>query len=135
MSVIAKDYCGSHALQSLLVNIITPEEKSVLNIFLNPNIFLDLSLDAYGCYIIQKVYNLFGDREKEISVNLIINNLDIFINNQNGFKVLRQCLSSFPENCQDRLIARIVNNIIHYSQFESGVMLINIIIKVNNSLT
>jgi hypothetical protein len=131
MPAIAKDYCGSHALQSLLVNIVTPEEKLILRSFLNPNTFIDLSLDAYGCYIIQKVYNLFGDSEKELYANLIINNLDIFINNQNGIKVVRQCINSLPDICQERLIIKIFSNIMHYTQFEAGVALIIFIIKVN----
>jgi hypothetical protein len=49
---------------------------------------MDLSLDAYGCYIIQKMYNLYDDRDKETYANIIIDELETLINDQNGFKTV-----------------------------------------------
>jgi hypothetical protein len=86
--MIAKDYSGSHALQSLLLIINSQEEIKVLNVFSDKEIFIELSCDPYGCYIIQKMFNLYDDEDKGAFTNLMINEIDLLMNDTNGFKTV-----------------------------------------------
>jgi hypothetical protein len=56
---------------------------------------MDLSLDAYGCYIILKIYNLYDERDKETFANILIDELETLTNDQNGFKTVKKILFSF----------------------------------------
>ena len=59
-----------------------------MNVLLDKDIFMDLSLDSYGCYIIQKMFNLYDDEDKEACTHLMIDEFDLLMNDQNGFKTV-----------------------------------------------
>ena len=86
--MIAKDYCGSQALQTLLLQISCNEEKNILTTIFTKEIIISLSLDNHGCFIVQKLFKVYEEKERENLSFILIDSLDIFLSNQNGFRMV-----------------------------------------------
>ncbi len=88
IETVGKDYCGSQALQALLMQINSPEELYIFNSIFTKNTIISLSLDSHGCFIIQKLYKVYDEVSKENLSNILIESLDTFLSNQNGFRMV-----------------------------------------------
>jgi hypothetical protein len=104
------------------------EERNFFTLFFEKNTFVELSLDPYGSFVIQKLFKMFEDQE--ILFYNIIYNLDMFINDQNGIRVLKQAMSNLSECFQIYLVNKITSNILHYTQSEPGSYVVQYILKV-----
>jgi hypothetical protein len=93
------------------------DERDYFKSILDRSNFMDLALDPYGSFIIQKLLKMFEDQE--VLFQPILDNLDAFINDANGIRVLKQSLG-VSESFQPQLVQRINDNILHYTQSEQG---------------
>ncbi len=87
MVTLAKDICGAQAVQSLILQTTTEERKHLKNIF-TKDVIIFLSIDCNGFYIIQKLAKVLDESDREELYRLLIDDFDILIVNQEGFRLV-----------------------------------------------
>ena len=79
-----KDINGNHVIQSIIENIKNKDHLSVIYKEMTDNIVNILKTKSGSCCVFQKVLANINDKDFDIMINVIIDNLDKLINDENG---------------------------------------------------
>jgi hypothetical protein len=68
--------------------MVTNKEKKHFKSIIEKDVMLSLSSDPNGCFVIQKLLKILNEEDREDLYNIIIDDIDNFINNQEGIKMV-----------------------------------------------
>lgn len=96
---------------------------------------MDLSLDTYGCHVVEKVVMCFNEDLIGFIYDLAIENFMIMANNANGLCIIKKVLiHSSRKKTIEKLKKLIIDNCIYLIQNPYGNYTIQIVLDVRHNL-
>ena len=112
MEKLINDLNGSFVLMHYAEEV---KENDIIYNFLNKNI-VEICTKTYSCSALQKFIDLGTNKQKYKLINNIINNTNNLIGSQCGLYVLQFIMNKKDYQTNDRILLKIINNLIKYSK-------------------
>ncbi|MCD7453993.1 hypothetical protein HAX54_023136 [Datura stramonium] len=110
---------GARAMQKLLDNLSTPQQRSLILSAITP-VAVALANDQSGQHVIQFCVKTFSIEYTRHLLNEIANNCFAIATQKSGCCVLQSCVESARGELRDRLIAEILANAVQLSEDQYG---------------
>ncbi|KAM3237433.1 pumilio 15 [Capsicum chacoense] len=110
---------GARAMQKLLDNLSTPQQRSLILSAITP-VAVALANDQSGQHVIQYCVKTFSIEYTRHLLNEIANNCFAIATQKSGCCVLQSCVESSRGELRDRLIAEILTNAVQLSEDQYG---------------
>lgn len=128
---ISKSRIGTYPLQVIIEQINNLKETDIILNAIKDDI-MDLSLDNYGCHVVEKIVMSFNQELIEFIYDLAIKNFMTLANNANGLCIIKKVLihTSKKETIEE-FKKLIIDNCIFLVQNPYGNYTIQIVLDVN----
>ena len=128
---VSKDEIGVYAIQKIIEEAQTHEEKKLIMEFIKEK-EMEMALDKEGTHIIQKIIQIFLEDERQslTDVFLIQNNLEKLLQNSDGINVIKRIISFTNEKSNKmKLLEGLSTNIFELLKSSNGSCIIYYIIE------
>jgi hypothetical protein len=71
-----------------MLQITSDDEKQILTTIFTKNVITSLSLDNQGWFVVQKLFKVYEETERENLSLILIDSMDVFLGNQNAFRMV-----------------------------------------------
>ncbi|XP_051146961.1 putative pumilio homolog 8, chloroplastic [Andrographis paniculata] len=128
---ICIDSYGTRAMQKLLENLTTPEQKSIAISVLR-HVTVDLTNSMSGHHVIQHCMKIFSAEDNKQILNKVADHCLEIATDKSGCCVLQQCVHHAQGEPRERLIAEISSNALRLSEHPYGNYVVQYVVGLRN---
>ena len=128
---ISKTKSGSHVAQSIIEQALTPEEKQRIMSFML-NYELEMALDTEGTHVLQKIIQIFPERERQSLTDVLCKreNVNILCKDLKGISVIKRliCFNNEESN-KSKLVDALYDNCLEIVKTSSGSYILQFLLE------